>query len=287
MSNYEIHSVSRSSASISFYGIPYADFDRTGHWAVWCISKMFEASRALALYNGFLDLAKIYHQDETIVIAKQEIKLNPKVHQIKLKPQSHLLFDVKLLEVGERSITNVTELRDGSTKERLGETFLKFVRFSRKTRRSISFPEWYIKSLELHESPQKQQFRSKTALPDIPDNAFKFRLVPNYSDMDRNNHVNQSSYIKFCMDAATHASLSGHYVHFNEDMCLYAPLLWTISYVGECRANDELSIYTWQSESSSPEHIEFSILLNDRLIFHASTIFEKEAKKVPSSLSKI
>ena len=70
--------------------------------------------------------------------------------------------------------------------------------------------------------------------------------------MDRNNHVNQSSYIKFCMDAATHASLSGHYVHFNEDMCLYAPLLWTISYVGECRANDELSIYTWQSESSPP-----------------------------------
>lgn len=109
---------------------------------------MFEASRALALYNGFLDLAKIYHQDETIVIAKQEIKLNPKVHQIRLKPQSHLLFDVKLLEVGERSITNVTELRDGSTKERLGETFLKFVRFSRKTRRSISFPEWYIKSFK-------------------------------------------------------------------------------------------------------------------------------------------
>lgn len=287
MSNYEIHSASRSSACLSFYGIPYADFDRTGHWAVWCISKMFEASRALALYNGFLDLAKIHHQDATLVIVRQQIKLNPKTHQIRLKSQSHLLFDMKLLEVGEKSLTYMTELKDGSTKETLGETLLKFVRISRKTRRSISFPEWFIKSLETHESPQKQQFRSKTALPEIPDNAFKFLVVPNYSDMDRNNHVNQSSYIKFCMDAATHASLSGHYVHFNDDMCLYAPLLWTISYVGESRANDELSIYTWQNESLSPEHIEFSILLNDRLIFHASTIFEKEAKKVEFIFPKL
>lgn len=137
------------------------------------------------------------------------------------------------------------------------------------------------------ESPQKQQFQGKKALQKISGNAFKFLVVSNYSYMDRNNHMNQSSYNKFCMDPALHASVSGHYVLFIDDVFLYAPLLWTISYVGKRKANSELSIYTWQDEALSVENIQFLILINDRLIVYASTIFEKQAKEIVFPFSNL
>lgn len=59
---------------------------------------------------------------------------------------------MKLLEVGERFIMNVIEFRDGFMKERFGEIFFKFVRFSCKIRCLILFFEWYIKLFELYES---------------------------------------------------------------------------------------------------------------------------------------
>lgn len=82
------------------------------------------------------------------------------------------------------------------------------------------------------------------------------------------------------MESALNASVSSHYVLFDDDLFLYAPLMWTISYVVKRKANGKLFIYTWQNEAGYPENIQFSILLNDRLIVHASTIFEKQAKEI-------
>lgn len=82
------------------------------------------------------------------------------------------------------------------------------------------------------------------------------------------------------MESALNVSVSSHYVLFNDEVFLYAPLMWTISFVGKRKATGELSIYAWQNEAGSPENIRFSIHLNDRLIGHASTIFEKQAKEI-------
>ncbi|XP_048731121.1 uncharacterized protein LOC125648201 [Ostrea edulis] len=279
MSHYKLESISGSSASVSFSGIPYADFDRTGHWAAWCISKMFEASRIISLYNGFLHFTKIDGREAGMVIVKQKLKLNPKLHEMTLNSKTRLQFHLELLQVGRTSILYVIHFKDGNTKEVLGENHLKFVRMSRKTRRAIEFPDWFYETYAPYMNSSGHPALSKEILPEIPENAFKLVVVPNHSDTDRNNHVNQSSYIKFCMDVATHASLSGQYIHFTEDMCLYPSCQWVISYVGESMANDELHIYTWQQESA-PEQLYFSILLKGRTNFHASAIFEKEAKEI-------
>jgi hypothetical protein len=81
------------------------------------------------------------------------------------------------------------------------------------------------------------------------------------------------------MDTATRASLSGHYDHYTEDMCLYPSLQWTISYVGESRAIDQLNIFTWQN-INHPEHIHFAMVVNGQsIIFHASATFGNDPQK--------
>lgn len=89
------------------------------------------------------------------------------------------------------------------------------------------------------------------------------------------------------MEFALNASVSSHYVLFDDDLFLYAPLMWIISYVVKRKANGKLSIYTSQNEAGYPENIQFSILLNDRLIVHASTIFEKQAKEIVFPFSNL
>ena len=249
-----------------------------GHWPIWKISKMFEAARALAIKSGFLALGKYAERDITMVIVKQQIDLNPKVHELRLKKKFPMLFELKLLEVGKTSVLYVTEFKDGSTGEVLGQNFLKFVRMNSRTRRPFPFPEFFREAYGTNDMSVRSEVLPKRPLPEIPKTAYKSVVIARHSDMDRNNHVNQCSYIKFCMDHATHASISGYYAYYTQDMCLYAPLQWTISHVGECFANDELHIYTWQADACVPEHIEFAILMKDNMILHASTIFDKEPK---------
>lgn len=250
-----------------------------GYWSVWCTAKMFEAARIMAMYNGFIDFQKIDGREAGIVIVKQGLKLKANLHQKSLNSRFDILINTQLLQVGKTSLVFNMEFIDGTTKEVFGENIIKSVRMNRKTRRPMAFPDWFYEKYKSYTESTVPNVLTKQPLPEIPKNAFQFVVVPRHSDTDRNNHVNQSSYIKFCMDVATHASLSGYYAYYTQDMCLYAPLHWTISYVGECVANDNLHVYTWQDDDSAPSHIQFSILLKDRVIFHASTIFDSEPKK--------
>ncbi|XP_048780722.1 uncharacterized protein LOC125683522 isoform X3 [Ostrea edulis] len=277
MSLYKINYDNGSSASVSIMGIPYGDFDRTGHWAVWCVTKMFEAARILAFMKGFIDHENIVNEDAAIAVVKQHLHLDSKLHRLNLASLTEITSNLEIKQQKKSSLMFVVNLKNETTDEILGENYFKVVRISRKTRRSIPFPEWYQKKYSSFMGTPGHPGTEKEDLPKIPENAFKYTVFPGHSDEDVNGHLNQSSYIRFCMDAATRASLNGYYDHYTKDMCLYPSLQWTITYVGESLANDELNIFTWQSENC-PEQIYFTMLVNGhKIIFHASTIFGKEA----------
>ncbi|OWF46528.1 hypothetical protein KP79_PYT26239 [Mizuhopecten yessoensis] len=79
-----------------------------------------------------------------------------------------------------------------------------------------------------------------------------------YSDTDFNDHVNHTEYIKFCLESATEATLSGYYSHFTSDILWYPVLESDIIHLGESRACDILTVYTWQDETNF-QIIHFSI----------------------------
>ncbi|XP_061181551.1 uncharacterized protein LOC133190097 [Saccostrea echinata] len=279
MSHYRVNSVSGSAASVSFIGIPYSDIDRTGHWAVWCISKMFEAARLAALLDGFLDYRRIIDEENALAIIKQQLNLDPKVHSVSLTSPMKLKFDHEFKQLKKTSIMFAVKLKNEATEEILGENFIKVVRINRKTRRSSSFPEYFYEKYAAFMNTPGHSGTEKEDLPEIPRHAYKYVVIPGHSDEDFNGHLNQSSFIRFCMDAATNASLKGYYEHYTSDMCLYPSLQWTISYVGESLAGDQLTIYTWQKEDTA-DNIRFAIVRNGNRIFYASTVFGKNANEI-------
>jgi acyl-CoA thioesterase FadM len=221
----------------------------------------------------------IIDEEAGLSVIKQQINLDPKVHSLSVKSPLKLKFESDIKQLKNTSVAFGVKLISETTDELLGENFIKVVRFNKQTRRSIPFPEWYHKKYSSAMGVPGYPGTEKEDLPKIPENAFEYITSATYSDEDMNGHVNQSSYIRFCMDAATRASLSGHYDHYTKDMCLYPSLQWTISYVGESHANDQLNIFTWQ-EKNCPEHIFFTMLINGKkTIFHAATTFGEDVKE--------
>ncbi|XP_061181550.1 uncharacterized protein LOC133190096 [Saccostrea echinata] len=276
MSHYRINYASGSAASVSFLGIPQSDIDRTGYWAVWCIFKKFEDARVLAVTKGFTEGAN--DEENGLAFVKQQLILDPEIQNLSSTMQIKLKFDVELKQLKQTSFICAVKLKNEATGEILGENFMKVVRINRKTRRPSSFPEWFYKKHAVFMNAVGHPGTEKEDLPEIPKHAYKYVVVAGHSDEDTNGHLNQSSYIRFCMDAATNASLKGYYEHYTSDMCLYPSLQWTISYMGEGLAGDQLTIFTWQKEHS-PDNIRFAIVRNGNQILYASTVFGKTAKE--------
>ena len=86
----------------------------------------------------------------------------------------------------------------------------------------------------------------------------KYSLRVRWNDTDLYKHTNYLSYVKFTMDAAQDAVARGHYEGFSGDILQYHVKTIQMLYVAETVANDQLTVFSWQSDANRQE-IHFSI----------------------------
>ncbi|KAK3088519.1 hypothetical protein FSP39_020112 [Pinctada imbricata] len=275
MSHCKIQSMENDRAVITLHGVPYAEFDRTGHWSIWTIAKTLEAARLIPFYYGFLHFHEIQDDCYGLVVRKQVLRLNPKLHQTTCMFSKLMLkVDLQFLSLGKTSYSFAARLKDADTGELLAENFLKFVRINKKTRRAAEFPSFFQEKYGRIDGNEKVPFLDeRNGSSDPPLDAYIYNVRVHRSDTDQNSHVNQSTYVKYCMDCATEAAMNKYYKNFDSDMCMYTTTKWEMDYIGESGAGDLLDVVTWQSNDDA-RIISFSIQLNKREIFRATSAFE-------------
>ncbi|XP_033733113.1 uncharacterized protein LOC117322359 [Pecten maximus] len=280
MAQYVINQMDTFHGDVSFIGIPYEAFERTGHWSLWGVVRMFEAARLIGLYNGLFYYKSMEGKGIGLVVITQAVRLSPDLHRdyslFKTLKQRYVL---DIVEVGRRSFSFVTRLTNEETGQFLGEILLKYVLIDRSTRKSIPLPEAFLEKYSKH-TKKEIKFR-KLSIPSCPDmgkNVFKLKVLPLHSDTDRNNHVNQSGYFRFCIDCATDAALAGNYRHFTSDMCWYPVLEMNVYHANESLVNEELVVNTWQ-DNEDFRLIFFIIKRKDTVLFKASFLFYPEMSK--------
>lgn len=284
MTHYTINEVTSEKSDITFHGIPYADADRTGHWSIWAISLLFQANRAVGMTNSFMYMDKLRIKNVGHVITKQILDINPLVYRYTYKTPIKLRFLMEMKEVGNSSIIFGTALYDEETGIKLAQNLLKFVQINTETRKSLPFPSWFQTSLSHLKMTGNSKFTSlnRTTLPETPENYFQWKVIVRYSDLDRNMHSNQATYLKLFMDCATKAAKSGYYRHFKTDMCWFNVEHVAINYIGESFVDDELEIYTWQ-DNSDDSKIFFSCCKDKKRITFAEFKYGLERTKLLSS----
>lgn len=257
----------------------------SGHWSVWGISLLFQANRSVGMVNSFMDMDDLRTRNVGHVILKQTLDFSPILYRYTYKTRIKLRFVMELKEVGKSSVVFDTCLYDGDTGTRLGRNLLKFVQINTQTRRPQPFPDWFQTKFSHLRVTGRITELNKSILPETPDNCYKWPVIVRYSDLDKNFHSNQATYIKLCMDCATKASNAGYFRHFKNDMCWFNVEKIAINYIGESLADDELVICVWQDEKEETK-IYFSVLKEKKRIMFAEFNFglEKLRLFIPQKL---
>ena len=128
---------------------------------------------------------------------------------------------------------------------------------SKSTRRPMPIPHWWKSR---YSSAVTDGDPLIVAAEDVPTTVAtsQYDMKVPWSEIDAYRHTNYTSYVRFCFDAAADAVNSGRYVTFDGDVLRYNVASVQLLYKSESRANDTLSIISWQSPDDSRE-LHFSI----------------------------
>ncbi len=123
------------------------------------------------------------------------------------------------------------------------------------------------KQLPLDEKTLLKNFETKKTtlrinLPAPPQNKYyKYILKVHASDIDHLYHVNNSVWMRYCMDAAAEAVQNGFFKCFKRDLFSYPVKKLDCIFNSEALAGDELTVLCWQ---------EPSLKLEDTIFFHVA-----------------
>ena len=146
---------------------------------------------------------------------------------------------------------------------------------SKQTRKPVLVPEDWEKK---YASAVVENERLVVAVEAVPADDDKrlalYELRVRWNDTDAYKHTNYLSYVKFCFDAAQNAISEGVYSAFSGDVLHYGVKAVEMVYKAESRANDVLTIVSWEDEYD-PYKIHFSMnqKSNNSLVYQSRIEF--------------
>ena len=97
---------------------------------------------------------------------------------------------------------------------------------------------------------------------------FSYEIKALMSDCDKNGHVNQTAYVKWCSDVGVLAADLGRYRNFKKDIGMYALKELSVQYIGETLVDETVLVQTWE-DTNEEMTVHFVIKKKDKVIFYA------------------
>ena len=151
----------------------------------------------------------------------------------------------KIGQLGKTSYNLIDEARSVITGELLHSAVHVQVTVDKETRRPAMLPDWFKAKYEKHIHGISWKYSPKEK-PSEKMYSFPYRVV--WSDTDYYYHVNQSSYIRFCLDAIAEAGMEGRLKDINRDIGQVKVKEMRMLYAAETKPHEELNIHVWQDD---------------------------------------
>jgi acyl-CoA thioesterase FadM len=255
------------------------------------LGKVLEAARWQGMIHGFIYYPET-RVENAFFVASQSIKFSKKFNDINYK--SHygenrpLRAKVYVSNVGKTSFTIALDLFDDKSGVKLAQNLLVGVNVSRNKRKPAPIPKYFYNNLDQYLKNVENRTIERSVLPTIPSKAFRYEIKCAHSDCDMNKHITQAAYLKYCSDAASVGSLTGHFDQFRRHIELY-PLKSTVfHYIGEALVNDTIAVNVWEKEGCF-RTLDFVITRKEKIIFIMNMEFYdgKPAVVSPHLVSKL
>ena len=157
-------------------------------------------------------------------------------------------FTLYLSHVGTTSFTLTLDMYDYFTNKIFGSCHAKAVYTDARSRRPVKLPDYLIKGAKV--SMEKLKIKTcnieKLGTFEIPSEALTYKLKVLHSDCDRNLHVNQSTYVRWCADVLYHHLNKRLDIPDNESNKGIQMKEMVIQYVGEAVVNEVITVHMWK-----------------------------------------
>lgn len=186
-----------------------------------------------------------------------------------------LFFKVFPTFIGKSSIAIAVEMYNAGTKDLYASNVIQFVSVERSSRKPTALPDSLRDKFasrctgsSLVISPQKQPDSVNSA---VPSHSTEHKI--SHMDIDRNNHTNFASYIKYAIETAMEGSRLGIFSGiFSGPLWHYRTKTIMASFIGDSRVGDVVLVAAWQDSSDSLK-LHFNVTLKQKPICQLSVEF--------------
>lgn len=192
----------------------------------------------------FMNLKTLRSSDSIFVFVKVHMKINDDVYKFDFRSNPGISVKMLAGKPGKSTMPRVSQVFETQTGKCLFERYSKCSQIDLADRRPLKLDSLYLERYSNCADMSKELQKRPT--PDQPVSTFLYKTTIRYSDLDQNQHTNNSIYVKSCIDCATIASFSNKLFHFKGDMACYPVYEFIVEYLGETFAGDELVVSMWQ-----------------------------------------
>ena len=238
----------------------------TGLPSLWSIQKRFEQVWCLAeLERPDIVLFPTAPPGCVPVLTAQKLEIDQRLYN----HRGDFTLVAKRGPATKKSFTAHLSLHNESCSEQLCSVFLQYVHVNPSTKQvmEIADPAW----MNIIRDTAPSQVKPEP----MPIRRFLSRLRPSHSDTDCLYQVNQSAYVRFCLDAAAAMVHGGHLWNFEGDLFAYRVRQVEVLYQKEALPGDELDVNCWE-DTAVTDTLHFQITRSDMDVLYCKISFYKE-----------
>ena len=204
-----------------------------------------------------------------LVAIAQQLKIDPEFHK-----NAAMLMNTDIVftphTISRSSFSVLAQIVDRESNKTLAQCQRQLVYIDTATRRALPLPDSYRQNFTADPAGEP----SRIPVLEIRGRGRYFRhdLRVQHSDIDSYRHVNQSVYLRYCLDAAATASSDGMLEYFEGDVMGRKLRRADMLYKGECTAGDDLMVCVWEDKNEQNE-MHFLIFKEEEVVFSCSLQF--------------
>ncbi|CAH1772957.1 unnamed protein product [Owenia fusiformis] len=235
----------KTRAEVILPGLSYDDFDRTGNVSLTKLLARISSTQMLfELGNEHSDFWMLINSSPALFFVRSmKYRINEELYSMKKHGPDHTFVCIwQAISTGISSRYLRYDLTLNG--KEMVTLFGQDVYVSKETKRPTRLPEWYRNKVKTANGTAKRNMAQLIR----PIQAFQYNMVVTPSDIDMYNHVTNSAYIRYCLDAGYQAGISGFYRNLPGDIAQYRCKEIEQLYDGESNLGEELCVYTWDTE---------------------------------------
>lgn len=239
---------------------------------VWALARLVEVTR---YYNWLAipsdQVLKEVNEPKIIGVSKsQQITCYPSLYTLS-GLNNPMDVSVSAEHMGRTSITFCTSFADEASGEPMAAITRQIVAIDAKNRKSVPLPQGVLDTFS--GNPDAKPLKIEPT--PCPSDAFKFDLQAVHSDTDNLYHVNQSVFIRYCMDAAAAAADQDALVGVTKDFLDYKVRDMRVLYQGELHPGNRLTVHVWQTPHPSSINLNFQITRDSKSMCFATAVLSE------------